>query len=181
MVCKSVEEAFQLCYEDLINRIKTKQAIYGTACYTQDIITEKAVGIRPKLSGGIILESSPIEINSFKYGLGRYGHTYFVNKELTLEMFNTATKDDLYLFIIIAHPNHLKDEQLKNILLNRLSKIYQEELSVAGENADQLQKQHKLDREKFEFILDAISTAIKGPGNEIYYSKDYQPDDFIDL
>ena len=177
-VCCSVSEVLKLCYEDMRKRLENTERdlkIYGCSNFIQRIITEKQLGVRPVLSGNIISESAPEIINTSFYGNGRYGHIYRIKDDVRLGLLKYATKDDLYLFVTMANPEILKDEKLKSTLLNRLTEVHEQELSAAGENAAQVEKQLKIDRRQFEFILNELSAAIQPPHDpKSYYSQYYQ-------
>lgn len=184
-VCCSVKDALQQRYENL----QKSNIVFKTDWANQIIITEKAYGVRPKLSGYIITESAPMEINTIAYGYGRYGHSYSIKENLQLNLLNSATKDDLCLFIITAHPEVFANPKLKNILFNRLSEIHQKEFSIASLDAQQLEEDHKIEIEQFEFIFDTMSNAVynncsispQDASHIISYTKGHTEEDSICL
>ena len=100
---------------------------------------------------------------------------------MDIASFNSATKDDLYLFITMAHPKVLQNENLRNVIFSRLSQIYEEEFANAGENANIIQQQQEIDREMLEYIYNSVSKAIQGSGFEVYYSESHTPDDSLGM
>lgn len=172
----SVSQALDETYKDIKQRTEKNHAIYGTSCFHQTLITED-IGVRPVISGKVVEEEELREINTGTYGYGRKGHNYRVKENLRLEDFNSATKDELYLFITMAHPSVLKDENLKRVIGDRLKVVYQEELSVVGVNEAETKQQQQEDMEKVMYIYDSVSKAVKGRGYEVYYAEGYQPEE----
>ena len=173
----SVAETLAKRSDDIMFRTQNNFAIYGTADFSQVLITQKGIGVRPTLSGDLIDEKGPSKISTGKYGDAE-GYYYSINKDgLTKEALDVATKDDLYLYVTMAPPSVLKSERLKSLIFERLSKVYEEELAGAGENAEEVKKQQEADKEKVMHICDSVGKAVKGPGYEIYYAEGYQPEE----
>ena len=172
----SVSQALDETYRDIKQRVEKNWAVYGTASFHQTLITED-IGVRPVISGEVVEEGELREINTGVYGYGRKGHNYSVKEDLKLEDFGSATKDELYLFVTMAHPSVLKDENLKRVIGDRLKDVYQEELSGVGVNEAETKQQQQEDMEKVMYIYDTISKAVKGSGHEVYYAEGYQPEE----
>lgn len=176
MVCTSASEVLFNKYEDINERLAKGWAIYGTASFSQTIIVDEGIGTRPVLSGEIIKESD-ILINTRAYGENKKGYSYTVNTQnLTPDCFSRATKDDLFIFVSIAHPDVLKNEIIEEAVAKRLFEIYQEELKNAGDNKADVKKRQEKELDVFMKIFGAIKNAVKDSGYEIYYGEGHQPE-----
>ena len=89
----------------------------------------------------------------------------------------------------MAHPEVFTNPKLKNILFNRLSEIHQKEFSIASLDAQQLEEDHKIEIEQFEFIFDTMSNAVynncsispQDASHIISYTKGHTEEDSICL
>ena len=170
----SVTEAFENTYKDIKTRSQKGHAIYGTGNFRQDIITQEGIGIKPKISGNII-EDRETEINSM-LGRGLEGYSYTVKNKVDKDSFAAATKDELYLFVIMAHPNLLKKSDIQKAVHKRLLDVYKEELVNGGVSIEDV----KTEAAKFVSIFKSISKAVKGRGYEVYYAGGNQQEESLE-
>ena len=64
-VCTSFAEVLEKRWFDIRFRTEKDWAIYGTADFTQLLITQDGIGVKPTLSGKLISERGPQKISTF--------------------------------------------------------------------------------------------------------------------
>ena len=135
-VCYSAKDAF----EKRFNKVKYaceayRVAIYGSADWKQDIIisagnakTQQKLS-NPNCESGLIYESEISEGKTVRDG-SFLMKSYILlsdNKDEILKKFDKANRDELLLFMVLANPTLLNDNEIQDAFFNRVSTIHEQE------------------------------------------------------
>ena len=146
-VCYSAKDAF----EKRFNWVKfacesNNVAIYGSADWKQELIIysnnakiqQKVV--HPNCENGLIQESEATEGKLNRVGICLM-RTYFLasnNKNELLEKLNISNMDELLLFMVLANPTLLNDNDIQEAFFRRLSDIQQLDGSIEKTQKDEV-------------------------------------------
>lgn len=179
-VCYSAKDAFEKRFIQVQSASSTKgheHAIYGTENIKQSVMVNKK-GFRPNCSSGLIYESEELE------GLtGRDGQ--FVRREYTLsnvgiaEKMQEATRDELNMFLVLANPNVLNDEENQKAFFDRLTAIQKEEniQSVLGhKSSSELSEKQEEEVEKYNKFFEMNKGAVEDPTIKAFFPAGYELD-----
>ena len=165
-VCFSADQAFNVRF----NQVKTacenkdkKMVIYGPVHCKQTIITHKFNDskdyMRPKCETGLIIESEVRDGQTGRDGVFLCrDYTLSPVKGTILQTLPFATRDELLLFLVLADPDNLNDQEIQKAFLDRASALKDESIS------------------KYAEFMQFFDGAVKNDSFFAYFPKGYVPE-----